>query len=173
MVKRVTFSAIGIALTVIFLYAASALSTGKLAALALSSLLCGACICQYGIRYGMTVYIGSSILALLLIPNRMFTMIYVLFIGYYPVIKLLIERLNKRWLEWVLKVLFFNIILFFLYMIFKLFFMPGLDSALVALALKYAGWIVVGLEIVFVLYDLAFSYMIGYFNQFLRRISRG
>lgn len=173
MVKRVTFSAIGIALTVIFLYAASVLSTGKLAALALSSLLCGVCICQYGIRYGMAVYIGSSILSLLLIPNRMFTIIYVLLIGYYPVIKLLIERLNKIWLEWVLKVLFFNIILFFLYMIFTIFFMPGLDSAIVTLALKYAGWIVVGMEVVFVLYDLAFSYMIGYFNQFVRRISRG
>ena len=172
-VKRVTFSAVSVALTVIFLYAAATLSTGRLAALALSSLFCGACICQYGIRYGMAVYIGSSVLSLLLIPNRMFTMVYILFIGYYPVIKLLVEKLDKIWLEWILKVLYFNIILFLLYMIFKLFFMPGLDSAVVTLALQYAGWILIGLEVVFVLYDLAFSYMIGYFNQFLRRISRG
>ena len=173
MVKRVTFSAIGMALTVIFLYAASILSTGRLAVLALSSLLCGVCICQYGIRYGMAVYIGSSLLSLLLIPNRMFTMVYVLFIGYYPLIKLLIERLKKLWLEWLLKVLFFNLILVLLYWVFKIFFMPGLDSAVVSLVFKYIGWVVVGLEVVFVLYDLAFSYMIGYFNQFVRRISRG
>ena len=173
MVKRVTFSAIGMALTVIFLYAASILSTGRLAVLALSSLLCGVCICQYDIRYGMAVYIGSSLLSLLLIPNRMFTMVYVLFIGYYPLIKLLIERLKKLWLEWLLKVLFFNLILVLLYWVFKIFFMPGLDSAVVSLVFKYIGWVVVGLEVVFVLYDLAFSYMIGYFNQFVRRISRG
>ncbi len=171
MVKRVTFSAIAMALSVICLYGAGALSTGRVAALALASLFGGICISLYGVRYGVALYVGTSILCLLFIPNRMLTLIYILFIGYYPIVKLYIERLDKLWAEWILKILYFNIILIIIYVLFKLFFMPFFSSAVVLLAFRYLGAVIIALEIIFVVYDLAFSYMIGYFEQFLRRIS--
>ncbi len=171
MVKRITFSAIAMALSVICLYGAGALSTGRVAALALASLFGGVCISLYGVRYGVALYVGTSILSLLFIPNRMLTLIYILFIGYYPIVKLYIERLDKLWAEWILKILYFNIILIIIYVLFKLFFMPFFSSAVVLLAFQYLGAVIIALEIIFVVYDLAFSYMIGYFEQFLRRIS--
>ena len=170
MIKRIAFSAIALALTIICLYGASFLPTGRLAALALASLFGGICISQYGVRYGVALYVGASILALLFIPRRMFVLIYILFLGYYPIIKLYIEKLNKLWAEWILKVLFFNVLLLVFYIAFKLFFMPIFNATLTTLLLQYLGVVIIALEIVFVIYDLALSYMIGYFDQVLRRI---
>ncbi len=171
MVKRVTFSSICLALTVICLYGSSVLPTGRLATLALSSVFCMAAIHQYGPRYGAAVFVGSSILALLLIPNRMFTMLYILFIGHYPLIKLFIERLDRLWLEWVLKFMYFNLVLAVIYVLFKTFMMPTFNPTLVALIVKYMIPVVLGLEIIFAMYDWVLSYMIGYYEKFLRRIS--
>lgn len=171
MTKRVTFSAVCLALTVIFLYAASALSTGRLAALGLASLLCGICVSQYGVRYGFALYTGASILALLLLSSKMFALVYVLFAGYYPIIKLFIEKLRKLWAEWTLKILFFNLVIFLLYLIIRLFFSPLLDSATALLILQYLGPVILILQVVFIIYDWMLSYMIGYYNQFIRRIS--
>jgi len=154
MTKRITFSAICLALTVIFLYAASALSTGRLAALGLASLLCGICVSRFGVRYGIALYVSASLLALLLLPNKMFALFYVLFAGYYPIIKLFIERLRRLWAEWILKILFFNLMLVLLYLVVKLFFMPVLSSALALLILQY---LVPGILIL----QLVFVYMTG------------
>lgn len=171
MTKRVTFSAICLALTVIFLYAAATLSTGKIAALGLASLLCGICVSRFGVRYGVALYVGASILALLLLPNKMFALLYVLFAGYYPIVKLYIEKLRRLWVEWILKLLFFDVILIILYIIVKLFFMPVLTSTLALLVLRYLGPAIIILQVVFIIYDWILSYMIGYYDQFIRRIS--
>ncbi|MBE7022386.1 MAG: hypothetical protein E7414_04140 [Ruminococcaceae bacterium] len=171
MVKRVTFSATSLALTIICIYAASILPTGRVAALALSSVFATICVYQYGVRYGATVYVGASILSLLFIPNRMFTLIYILFVGYYPIVKLFIEKLDRLWVEWVLKVVFFNLVLVILYILFKLFFVPTFNSAIIALALQYMSVIILALEIIFVIYDWMLSYMISYYDKFLRRVS--
>ncbi|MBR5236059.1 MAG: hypothetical protein IKW06_01620 [Clostridia bacterium] len=170
MAKRITFSAVSLALTVICLYGASTLPTGRVAALALASLFCALCVNQYGVRYGVALYVGASILSLLLVPKRLLVVIYILFAGYYPIVKLYIEGLNKLWAEWLVKVLYFNVILFVLYMVFKTFFLPHLSSTVVMLALHYLGLIIVALEFLFVLYDWMLSYMIGYYNQMIRRI---
>lgn len=170
MVKRVTFSAISMALTVICLYGAAILPTGRLAALALSSIFVTICIYQYGWRYGAAVFVGASVLALLLIPNRMFTFIYILFVGHYPIIKLLIEQLDKLWLEWILKFLYFNLILVLMYALFKVFILPTFNPGILALVFRYMAAIILALEIVFALYDWVLSYMISHYDTFVRRI---
>ncbi len=171
MTKRISFSAMALALTVICLYAAATLSTGKLVALGLSSLFVCICISQFGVRYGIVLYIGASILSLLLIPNKMFVLLYVLFTGYYPVVKLYIEKLKKIQAEWILKFLFFNLILVLIYIVFKLFFTPALDSAITGLVLRYLWLVIIGLELIFIIYDWMLSYLVGYYHQFLRRMT--
>ncbi len=170
MVKRITSSAICLALSVIFLYGAAVLSTGKLAALGLASLLCGICVSMHGVRYGVALYVGTSLLALLLLPNKMFALFYVLFAGYYPIVKLYIEKLNKLPAEWILKFLFFNLTLSLIYIVAKIFFLPALESVLASIVLHYLGLVLIALQIIFAIYDWMLSYMIGYYHQFLRRI---
>lgn len=170
MTKRITFSAMLLAFTVICLYGASALSTGRLAALALASLFVAVSVYQYGVRTGVALYVAASLLSLLLVPKRMYVFIYILFAGYYPVVKLYIERLRKLWGEWILKIITFNAALAALYIVFRAFFMPSVSPAVLTLLVQYAGLLLLGLELAFIVYDVALSYMIGFYDRFLRRI---
>ncbi|MBE7034609.1 MAG: hypothetical protein E7402_00595 [Ruminococcaceae bacterium] len=168
--KKISFSAMAMALSIICLYGASILPTGRLVTLALASLFCAVVSSQYGVRYGITVYIGTSLMALLFIHRRTFVYAYVLFAGYYPIVKLYIEKMDRLLAEWLVKMLFFNSLLVVFYIVFKTVFAPSATNAVVLLVLQYLGPILVGLEAVFVIYDIALSYMVSYYHQFLRRI---
>lgn len=58
--------------------------------------------------YAFLSYISASAVILITAESEA-KLLFVLFFGYYPIIKALLERLNKRWLEYLLKFLVFNI----------------------------------------------------------------
>ncbi len=174
MARRLAFSSIAMALTVVCLFGASTLPTGRVALMAITSVFGALIISEYGVKDGWIHYIGVSILSLLLIPKKMMVLIYILFLGYYPVIKLYIERLNRRWLEWIIKIVVFNVILVTAYTIFKLFLMPYFNSAIVSIVITYLNFVIFALEIIFILYDYILSYIITYYNRNLReRLNHG
>lgn len=165
MARKVSFSAVAVALSVICLYGAATLPTGRLVMLALASLFVAIRAEQFGVRYGVMVYLGTSLLALFLVQRRVFVVAYILFAGLYPLVKLAIERLNRLWAEWVLKLLYCNAVLLLIYALFQTAFLPAVGSVG-----QYAALSICGAELVFVIYDLALSYMIGYYHRFLRRM---
>ena len=137
MAKKMAFSAIMMALAVLCLFGASTLPSAKISVLALTSVFGTVCVAEYGAKYGMIHYVGVSLLSLLLIPKKMMVIIYLLFIGYYPIVKMYVERLNKRWLEWILKLLIFNLFLVLAFFVFRTFFLPSLESILAKIAVYY------------------------------------
>ncbi|MBQ3553733.1 MAG: hypothetical protein IJA08_03550 [Clostridia bacterium] len=168
MAKKMAFSAIMMALAVLCLFGASTLPSAKISVLALTSVFGTVCVAEYGAKYGMIHYVGVSLLSLLLIPKKMMVIIYLLFIGYYPIVKMYVERLNKRWLEWILKLLIFNLFLVLAFFVFRTFFLPSLESILAKIAVYYLPAVVVLLEAVFVIYDYVLSYIISYYYQVLQ-----
>ncbi len=168
--KKISFSGIALALSLICLYAAAYLPTGRIVMLALASIFVAVSCEQCGARYGILVFVGTVILSLLFIHKRLFVVIYILFAGLYPLVKLFIEKLRKLWAEWILKILYFNAMLAVFYVFFQEVFLPYLTPAYMVIAMKYMGLILLALEAFFVLYDIALSYMISYYHQFLRRV---
>lgn len=63
----------------------------------------------FGKSCAMYVYIAVSLLSLLFVPEKETVMMYVLFFGYYPIVKPYIERIKVRFISFVLKLLLFNI----------------------------------------------------------------
>jgi len=106
--RRLTLSALFAALTLISLYVASVWPTGLLGLVAFASLFGAATVIEAGILPGLYVYIVSSMLGMLLLPNKSAPLLYIFFFGYYPVIKSLIERVKPTILQWTLKLLVFN-----------------------------------------------------------------
>ncbi len=64
---------------------------------------------ELGVRYGFLCYGATAFLSLLLAPSLEAKVLFILFFGYYPVLKALFERLHSRVLQWALKLLLFNI----------------------------------------------------------------
>jgi len=117
--RRLTLSAIFAALTVISLYIASVWPTGLFGLVAFASLFGAATVVEAGIIPGLYVYIVSSILGMLLVPNKAAPLLYIFFFGYYPVVKSLIERIDAAILQWALKLLVFNVSLTVIWFFFK------------------------------------------------------
>lgn len=103
-----TLGALFSALSVTILYFASIWPTGRFGLVAVASLFTVAAVIETGILSGVYVYIVCSALGMLLIPNRTAVFLYILFFGYYPVVKSLAEQIRATGLQFLLKLVVFN-----------------------------------------------------------------
>lgn len=121
-------------------------------------------ILEIGVKWGWMSYACVALLSLLITPSMEAKVLFVAFFGYYPVLKALIERLRKIWLEWIVKLAVFNITMVGAYWIMLTFLgLPsdsfeifGFDLPLVILAFG---------NVAFVLYDVALT---GVITTYLR-----
>ena len=66
-------------------------------------------ILEIGVKWGWMSYACVALLSLLITPSMEAKVLFIAFFGYYPVLKALIERLRKIWLEWIIKLAVFNL----------------------------------------------------------------
>lgn len=59
-------------------------------------------------KWAIGVYFATSFLSMLLLTDKEAALTYVLFFGYYPILKDVIEKLPK-WVAWILKFILFNL----------------------------------------------------------------
>lgn len=106
--RRITLAAVFTALTVISLYLTNILPTVRLGFAAAASLFAVAAVIETGIVAAIFVFIGSSVISALLLPDKTAVLLYVLFFGYYPVIKSLAEKFRSKLPNWALKLVVFE-----------------------------------------------------------------
>ena len=164
--RSLTLSALFAALTVISLYVASVWPTGLFGLVAFASMFGAAIVVEVGITHSFCVYIVSSVLGLMLLPNKAAPLLYAFFFGYYSAVKSLIERIdNKVILQWVLKLMVFNVALTVIWFLFgKLIYNFGENPP--NLILLYLGG-----SIVFALFDYGYTKVIWlYINRVSKHI---
>ena len=89
---------------------------------------------------------------------------YLVFLGLYPVVKSRLEQLKSRPAEWAGKLVFFNAALTLLWFAFRELFLPALPEWMSGQVwvLYRAG------NVIFILYDIALSRLIGGLSARLR-----
>ena len=105
---RVAFCGLMTALAVVFLYGASISPTGQLGITAVAGLFPMAAVITAGVKAGFLCWAASGILALLLLPGKGSAVLFLLFLGVYPVLKSVIEQIGKLAPEWICKLFCFN-----------------------------------------------------------------
>lgn len=67
-------------------------------------------------KWAVTTYFVVSALCLVITPNYEATMLFILFMGYYPILKFYLDRLESKVLAWSVKYAVFNLaaVVFFL-----------------------------------------------------------
>lgn len=60
-------------------------------------------VIEMGCRQAVVVYVAVSILAVFITPDREAALFYVLFLGYYPIVKSKFEQVKSRVVEYILK----------------------------------------------------------------------
>lgn len=152
--KQIAESGILIALTIVVLYTASILPVSKLTVLTIASCFIPIGLIRTSLKNSIIIYIASSILSLFLIPINT-ALAYVLFFGIYGIIKYYIEKSRNLIIELILKLIIFNILFGIIYFIVK---------NIITLPSTLPIWlIIIGAQIVFLVYDYALSLIINYF----------
>ena len=155
--RNMTLSALFSALSVIALFLVSLWPTGQLGFAAVSSLFVAAAVIEMGVAPGICVFAISAAISLLVVPDRSATLLYILFFGYYPIVKHLTERTGRALLRWVTRLAIFNasltVILLFLR---ELFISFSIDT--VAIILLYLCG-----NAVFIVFDHGYSKLIRYY----------
>lgn len=108
--KCVVFAAILAALSFVFLFVGAATSILDLTAIVAASACSVIAVIELRGAYPYLVWIVTSIISLLLLPDKFVAVEYILFGGIYPILKRYMERL-PRLVSWVAKLVFFNVIL--------------------------------------------------------------
>lgn len=162
--KRLTLSAILVALGVAFMSMGSVIDVLDLTVCALASLLVAFVYMELGGSYAWSVYICTSLAAFLVAPSKLLCFEYALVFGIYPLLKAYIERL-PRWLWLVVKLAFINgiiwALIFFVEMLFGFPFIEG-DS------LVYKAALYLLMNVAFVVYDAFITVMVRFYYDRLR-----
>lgn len=164
MSRKVAFGGIFTALSVIFLYLAAVMPTGRVALYFVSGLPVALAIIEFGVTTGIGVYASASLLALLLVGDVTAVLPFILFFGHYGILKFYIEKQRKAVLEILLKLLAFNILMGIGYFLFTVLLAVPLPEALPNLGFYIAGaWIAA--QFLFFLYDYIYSRLLGYYED--------
>lgn len=160
--QKIAFGGIITLLSSVSLYISSILPTNRLLFFALSTFFLAAIIMENDIKLAVLVYLSSSILSFILIPNKAVVLPYFIFFGYYAIVKSLIERINKIIIELLLKLLLFNLSLYITYTV-------ASRALLGDIIIKLPVWVIFLLmQLGFIIYDYAFSIAVYFYKNKIR-----
>ena len=109
--RRMTVCAVLCALNVVIMYLGSVIEVLDLTASVVASLACIFAVIEMGGHFPWLIYAVTGVLGAILLPfPKTVALIYVLFSGYYPILKAHFERLPRA-LAWVVKLVVFNVAL--------------------------------------------------------------
>ncbi len=110
-VKKIALAGILSALCFIFLFVGSIFQTLDLTSAALASIIVLIAYIEIGSGNAWFVYAVSSVLSILLLPYKTSAAVFALFAGYYPIIKVCLNKIKPLWLSFVIRILCFNLVL--------------------------------------------------------------
>jgi len=163
--KYLTVSAMLAALGVIILMLGSLIDVLDVSVAVLASLLTVYAVIEMGGAYPWLIWLVTSVLSMVLLPQKTPALFYACFAGFYPIIKEKLEKL-KRPIALLLKIVVFHLCLGALLVMMRLFLPDLLD-------MEGARWLPAVLYAMcfgcFLLYDFALTQLITYYLVKLRK----
>ena len=162
--KRIALGGLLSALSLVFLFMTGLFPFATLALPALAGALFAALVIECGTVAAVCAYLSVSLLGIMLTPDQTAAILFLAFFGYYPILKSLLEQKAKK-AEWLLKLLTAAAAMTACYLVFRFLF-P--DPELIALPAWLLPIGLIGGLVIFILYDIALSRLIGWYLCVLR-----
>lgn len=140
---------------------------------AASGILISVIVIEINKKWALGVYAVVSILSVLLVADKEAAVMYIMFFGYYPIIKAIFESKFNKTITFALKMIVFNISMVIAFFISTYVFAVPFEEMekygpIAAFLLLGAG------NIIFIIFDFALSNLITVYNmrwrKFLKRI---
>lgn len=157
--KKIVSGGLATAITILSLYGGTLIRNNRISFMVLATYISAIPYIMEARTVGILSYAASSALALILVPNKAYAMVYVL-TGIYPLVKLICEGYNIV-LEYIFKYLWFNAVIAVIYLLFKniIIINPALSTPLGVVAIIAAA------QVFFVVYDFIFTRFIMFFRR--------
>ena len=97
------------ALSLVLMFMSALIPFGTFAFPTFAGMLLTVIVIEMGFGYAIAVYAVTALLSFLLVPDKEAALIYTVFLGFYPIIKGLIERIKNKVLQYVIKFALFNV----------------------------------------------------------------
>lgn len=167
--KRLTLSAMAVALGAVLLAAGAVWEVVDLTAAAVASLIMAFVYIELGSPYTYFVWLGTSLASFIIFPSSIVWAEYLAVFGIYPLLKALIER-APRILWWVCKLVYINaVIAALMLLVEQLFGVPFFDGG--SLLVNAALWVLI--VVAFVAYDMFLTVMVRlYMAKYRKRIRK-
>ena len=166
---KVAFGGIACALSLLCMFLSGVFPMAEYTTPALAGIILVVLVIDFGKPAAWIAYGAVSLLSLFITPNKEAVILFIAFLGYYPILKSNLEQIKSRVLEWVLKMLVFNAACISAYfVIINLFGMTELITEM-SMGLEYGIYLFLALaNAVFVLYDIALSQVITFYFNVIR-----
>lgn len=164
--KKLARAAILTALAVVFLLVGSLFQLLDLSMAAIASLAVLAALIDLNAGWALGVYAAASLLSLLILPNAA-GVVFAGFLGYYPVLKVPLERIRNKILQYLAKIGCFAVFLGVTYLL--LWFLAGPENEWISMAV----WLIPLSFVVFVLFDFCLSRLAVLYVTRIRKRPRG
>lgn len=162
---RISLTAMFAAMSLLFLYLSSIIPVLSITFYFLSSVFVMGLLLEDEARLAFMMFAVVSLLSLLLMPFTK-SLPYILFFGHYGIAKYFIENFIKdKIVRYVLKLLYFNVAVFLIYLLARAFFEQDILSSGLPI------WaIIIIAEVAFVVYDFIYTKATGYYFNSIRRL---
>lgn len=105
---NIAFSAVISALSLALLFLTGLIPVGTYAFPCVSGALLAAVVLETGYISAFSVYFVVSALSALFVADKEAVLYYIAFLGFYPVLKGVLEKIKSKVIEYILKLLIFN-----------------------------------------------------------------
>lgn len=158
--KRLAISAILSAASVAVMYI-GCLTPLDYTAIAIASIAVVFAVIELNGKYTYLIYVVTSVLSLLILPNKASALMYTMFFGFYPICKAAFER-RHHVISWILKFSLFNTCLLLLITV-TTYILHIQDTGL-----EFRITVILLGNVTFLLYDIAFTQLITMYLVKLR-----
>lgn len=125
-------------------------------------------------KWAIATYAAVSLLCIFVTPNFEATLLFILFMGYYPILKFSLERMKNKVLMYILKFAVFNAAAVLFFLTFQYIFTSVDMLEGMGMFGKYAVLVLwAAANVFFLIYDYALTQLISlYINWFRKKILR-
>ena len=154
--SRVALCGVMGALALVVMLLGSVIPVATFCAPLISSVLMMTVAIEYGVKTAVLLYVAVSLLALILLPDREMAMIFLCFLGYYPMLKAYLEKIHPALLRTAVKFLLFNAAVVGMYTVLLYVFpLPGLAEEFTGAGKGFVVVLLLMGNLAFLIYDRA------------------
>lgn len=105
---KVSLGGIIAALSLVLMFLTSVIPFGTFAFPAFAGILAVLIVFNLGYGYAFAIFLITAVLSFLLVTDKEAALYYTAFLGYYPIVKGLIERITSKAVQYIIKIALFN-----------------------------------------------------------------